>query len=148
MGQFLDVFGFSNDYIPNFIYIYFMEKHFQLLLRLALSASYLSAVADRFGFWGAPETTGVAWGNWENFVNYTCSVVGFLPTQWSGSLAIVATALEIILPIFLIIGYQLKYVSIVSGCLLLGFALAMAVSFGIKAPLDYSVFTGLRLRFY
>ena len=124
-----------------------MEKQFQLLLRLALSASYLSAVADRFGFWGAPGTAGVAWGNWENFVNYTSSVVGFLPEQWGGFLAIVATALEIILPVFLILGYQLKYVSIASGCLLLGFALAMALSFGIKTPLDYSVFTGVAASF-
>ena len=124
-----------------------MEKKFQLLLRLALSASYLSAVADRFGFWGAPGTTGVAWGSWENFVDYTGSVVVFLPEQWGGFLAIVATALEIILPVLLIVGYQLKYVSIASGCLLLGFALAMAVSFGIKAPLDYSVFTGAAASF-
>jgi len=125
----------------------FMEKQFQLFLRLALSASYLSAVADRFGFWGAPGSAGVAWGNWENFVDYTGSVVGFLPQQWSGFLAIVATVLEIILPIFLILGYQLKYTSMVSGLLLLGFALAMTLSFGVKTPLDYSVFTGAAASF-
>jgi len=124
-----------------------MEKQFQLILRLALSASYLSAVADRFGYWGAPGTTGVAWGNWENFVNYTNSVNGFLPQQWGGYLAIAATALEIILPVLLIVWYQLKYVSIASGLLLLGFALAMTFSFGVKTPLDYSVFTGAAASF-
>jgi|SRR6218665_121962 len=124
-----------------------MEKQFQLLLRLALSASYLSAVANRFGFWGAPETPGVAWGNWKNFVDYTASVVVFLPEQWDGFLAIVATVLEVILPVLLIVGYQLKYVSIASGLLLLGFALAMTFSFGIKTPLDYSVFTGAAASF-
>ncbi|SDJ24753.1 hypothetical protein [Flavobacterium noncentrifugens] len=118
-----------------------MEKQFQLFLRLALSASYLSAVSDRFGYWGAPGTTGIAWGNWENFVNYTNSVVGFLPQQWGGFLAIAATVLEIILPVLLIVGYRLKYISMASGLLLLGFALAMTFSFGIKTPLDYSVFT-------
>lgn len=124
-----------------------MEKQFQLLLRLALSASYLSAVADRFGFWGMPGTPGVAWGNWENFVSYTNSVNGFLPQQWGGFLAITATVLEIILPVLLIVGYQLRYASIVSGCLLLGFGMAMTLSFGVKTPLDYSVFTAAAASF-
>lgn len=32
-----------------------------LLLRLALAASFLAAVADRFGLWGAPGAPGLAW---------------------------------------------------------------------------------------
>jgi hypothetical protein len=42
----------------------------------------------------------------------------------------------------LLIGFKLKWTSIVTGVLLLIFALAMSVSLGIKAPLDYSVWVG------
>lgn len=121
-----------------------MEKQkqiFQLLLRLTLSASYLSAVADRFGFWGAPGTPGVSWGNWENFINYSNGVNSFVPKEFGSALGIVATAFEILIPIFLIAGYKLKQASMLSGLLLSGFGLAMTVSFGVKPPLDYSVFT-------
>ena len=42
-----------------------------LVLRIVLGITMLSAVADRFGLWGAPGSNVVAWGNWENFVIYT-----------------------------------------------------------------------------
>jgi len=35
-----------------------------LILRIVLGITMLSAVADRFGLWGAPGDPGVAWGNW------------------------------------------------------------------------------------
>lgn len=124
-----------------------MKQLSQLFLRLALSASYLSAVVDRFGFWGQPGSPSVSWGNWENFVNYAHSVNSFLPKGISEVFAIAATILEVMLPILLIAGYQLKYTSLLSGFLLLGFALAMFFSFGVKAPLDYSVFTGAAASF-
>jgi hypothetical protein len=39
----------------------------------------------------------------------------------------------------LLIGWRLRVVSMMSGLLLLAFAVAMAFSLGVKAPLDYSV---------
>lgn len=114
----------------------------QFFLRLALSVSFLSAVADRFGIWGPPGSKSVSWGNWDNFLNYSNSVNSFASVEVGTVLAYVATALEILLPLLLIIGYKLKWVSLFSGVMLLGFALAMTLSFGLKAPLDYSVFTG------
>jgi hypothetical protein len=48
--------------------VMFSNQHIKLFLRLALSFSFLSAVADRFGWWLAQITV---WGNWENFVAYT-----------------------------------------------------------------------------
>lgn len=38
--------------------------------RIALAAAFLSAVADRFGLWGPPGATGVAWGDLKNFNDY------------------------------------------------------------------------------
>ncbi|RZK19578.1 MAG: DoxX family membrane protein [Pedobacter sp.] len=119
----------------------------QILLRIALSASFLSAVADRFGLWGAPGAPFVSWGNWENFVDYSNSVNSFLSPTIGKWLAVLATGLEIILPILLIVGYKIKYASLLSALLLLSFALSMMISFKIKAPLDYSVFTGAAAAF-
>jgi uncharacterized membrane protein YphA (DoxX/SURF4 family) len=119
----------------------------QAFLRLALSVSYLSAVADRFGLWGAPGTPGVSWGNWQNFVAYSNSVNSFVPPFLGNVLAIVATTLEVILPALLLIGYKIRLASMASGIVLLLFALAMTISFGMKAPLDYSVWTGAAASF-
>lgn len=124
-----------------------MKTFSQVFLRIALSVSYLSAVADRFGIWGAPGSKSVSWGNWDNFVAYSNSVNSFASPAIGTLLAYVATALEILLPVLLLIGYKLKWISLFSGVLLLGFALAMTLSFGLKAPLDYSVFTGAAASF-
>jgi uncharacterized membrane protein YphA (DoxX/SURF4 family) len=113
----------------------------QLFLRLAISASFLSAVADRFGLWGAPGSPSIAWGNWENFLAYSNSVNSFVSPGFGYVLAVIATVLEILLPVLLLIGYKIKVAAAASGVLLTGFAIAMTISFGIKAPLDYSVFT-------
>lgn len=110
----------------------------QLLLRLALSASFLSAVADRFGFWAANHSS---WGNWNNFLAYSQSVNSFAGPQLNDLLAIVATFLEVLLAFLLLTGYKIKLAATASAALLLSFALAMTYSFGIKPSLDYSVWT-------
>jgi putative oxidoreductase len=114
----------------------------QLFLRIAVSACFLSAVADRLGIWGAPGDAGVAWGNWENFIHYSNSVNSFVSPGIGRILALVATSLEILLSVLLLLGYKTRFTALASGTLLLCFALAMTISFGIKSPLDYSVWTG------
>jgi len=114
----------------------------QLFLRIALAASFLSAVADRFGVWGAPGDPGVNWGSWESFVAYSNTVNSFVPESVGSILAIIATALEIIIPVLLLIGYKLRITAVASGVLLTLFAMGMTISFGIKPSLDYSVWTG------
>jgi hypothetical protein len=42
-----------------------------VFLRIALGISFLSAVADRFGLWGAYGQPNVAWGDFSRFVAYT-----------------------------------------------------------------------------
>ena len=115
-----------------------------LFIRLALSAGFLSAVADRFGGWGPAGKPGVAWGNWATFVAYTGRLTGWLTAdpELTQSLAVVATGGEIALGLLLLIGYQTRYAAFCSGLLLLGFALSMTISaVGPKAALDYSVYT-------
>ncbi|MBM7419006.1 MULTISPECIES: DoxX family protein [Chryseobacterium] len=110
----------------------------QLFLRLAISVTMLSAVADRFGFWGDNS----AWGNWENFEKYTRQLTFFLPETLSTFSAYTATFLEVLFPLMLILGFKTKIAAYGTGILLLVFALSMSIALGIKAPLDYSVWVG------
>lgn len=110
----------------------------QLFLRLAISVTMLSAVADRFGFWGENST----WGNWSNFEKYTQKLTFFLPGSLSAASAYAATSLEILFPLMLILGWKTRIAAYGSGLLLLVFALSMSIALGLKAPLDFSVWVG------
>jgi len=110
----------------------------QLFLRLAISVTMLSAIADRFGFWGDNS----AWGNWENFEKYTKQLTFFLPETLSTFSAYTATFLEILFPLMLILGFKTKIAAYGTGFLLLVFALSMSIALGVKATLDYSVWVG------
>ncbi|WP_394141741.1 DoxX family membrane protein [Cytobacillus oceanisediminis] len=110
-------------------------------LRLALGISFLSAVADRFGIWGAPGEPNVSWGNIENFMNYVGVLTPFIPETLVPIVGWIATGFEVIFGILLIIGFKTRAIAVLTGALLLIFALCMTVGIGFKSPLDYSVFS-------
>lgn len=112
-----------------------------VFVRLALGASFLSAVADRFGLWGAYGQPNIAWGNYARFVDYTAKLNSYLPSSVIPVAAILATAAELLFGLFLILGWKTRITAMLSGALLITFALAMTVSLGVKAPLNYSVFS-------
>ena len=112
-----------------------------LFARLALGAAFLAAVGDRFGFWGAPGQPNVAWGDFGRFVEYTAQVNSFLPAALAPVLAWLATAAEVVPAIALVVGVWPRIVGAAAGALLLAFALAMTLSFGIKQPLNFSVYS-------
>jgi hypothetical protein len=62
-----------------------------VLLRMALGISFLSAVADRFGLWGAYGQPNVAWGDFSRFVASTGRLNWFAPTTVTPALAWAAT---------------------------------------------------------
>ncbi len=113
----------------------------RLFARFALGASFLSAVADRFGWWGPYGAKNVSWGNFTHFVAYTGAVMSLFPSSWTVSFAWAATVAETLFGILLIAGFKIRIASVLSGLLLLSFALSMATSLGIKKPFDYSVFS-------
>jgi uncharacterized membrane protein YphA (DoxX/SURF4 family) len=119
-----------------------------LFLRLALAASFLSAVADRFGVWGAYGSPNVAWGDFAHFAAYTARLTPYAPHQTVLALAWLATLLEIVSAIWLIIGWKIHWGALLGGALLLVFALSMAFTLGAKAPLDFSVFTAAAAALY
>jgi uncharacterized membrane protein YphA (DoxX/SURF4 family) len=118
-----------------------------LFARLALGASFLFAVADRFGFWAPYGAKNVSWGNFANFVKYTGAVTSVFPSSLTVSFAWAATVAETLFGILLIAGFKIRMVSVLSGLLLLSFAIGMATGLGIKPPLDYSVFSAAAATF-
>ena len=105
--------------------------------RIALGAAFLSGIADRFGLWGK----NVGYGDFAHFVQYTAQVNSFMPAFTIPFLAWAATVAELILGIALVSGVWLRWVALGSALLLVLFGTAMAISFGLKSPLDYSVFS-------
>lgn len=119
----------------------------RLFARLALGASFLSAVADRFGLWGQHGAKNVSWGDFAHFVKYTGAVISHFPSSWTVSFAWAATVAETLFGILLIAGFKTRTISVLSGLLLLSFAVGMATGLSIKAPLDYSVFSAAAAAF-
>lgn len=117
-------------------------KYIQLFVRLAIASALLSAVADRLGFWGPPGSPNASWGNWENFLIYSNKLNFFVPEGIGDVLAVSATVFEVLFGVFLLIGYQTRITAVLSGILLILFAITMTLAFGIKSTFTYSVWIG------
>jgi uncharacterized membrane protein YphA (DoxX/SURF4 family) len=104
---------------------------------LALGAAFLSAVAARFGLWEGHFSL----ARYAGFVRYTGEVNAFLPRGLDAPLAALATAAEISLGLALVAGLRPRAAALGSAALLLLFGTAMALSQGLKSPLDSSVFS-------
>jgi uncharacterized membrane protein YphA (DoxX/SURF4 family) len=120
----------------------------RLFARFALGASFLSAVADRFGLWGPHGAKNVSWGDFAHFVEYTGAVMSLFPSSLTVPFAFAATIAEALFGLLLIAGFKIRTVSIFSGLLLLLFAMGMATGIGIKKPFDYSVFSAAAAAFF
>jgi putative oxidoreductase len=105
--------------------------------RVAIGAAFLSAVAGRFGLW----TGHVRWESFGRFIQRTAELNGYAPHPLVPILAWAATIVETIFGVSLILGIATRRVALGSAVLLAWFATAMAVYSGVKAPLDYSVFS-------
>jgi len=113
------------------------KKIIKLFLRFAIGIGFLSAVADRFGLWPAEIS---AWGNWENFLEYTALLNPFIPKMLIPTFGMMATFAELLFGVCLIIGFKTELIAKLSGYLMLIFALAITFSTGIKGAFDYSVY--------
>jgi len=108
-----------------------------LYARIAVAAAFLSAVASRLGLWDGT----LDLKHFQNFIGYTAEVNSFLPRTVIPWVAVSATVAETSLGILLLLGLWPRWVSLASAILLAMFGTAMALSFGLKSPMDYSVFS-------
>jgi putative oxidoreductase len=105
--------------------------------RIALGSAFLSAVASRFGLWDGTFDL----KHFAKFIQYAAEVNSFMPAATIPFIAWSATVAETSLGILLILGLWPRWVSLASAILLAMFATAMAISFGLQSPMDYSVFS-------
>ncbi|HZQ71142.1 MAG TPA: MauE/DoxX family redox-associated membrane protein [Terriglobales bacterium] len=113
------------------------ERWGLLYARVALGTAFLSAVASRFGLWDRT----LDLKHFAGFLQYAAEVNSFLPKAMVPFTAWAATIAETSLGILLLLGWWPRWVAFASAILLAMFATAMAISFGLKSPMDYSVFS-------
>jgi uncharacterized membrane protein YphA (DoxX/SURF4 family) len=111
----------------------------RLALRVSLAAAFLSAVADRFGWW-APFGQG-SWGSMDAFSDYVHQLIPFASGWLLTAIVWTATTTEVTLGVLLLTGWRPKLVGAASCLVLIVFGTAMAVSLGVESPLSYSVFS-------
>src|SRR4029434_8333850 len=109
-----------------------------LYVRLALGITFLTAVSDRFGLWGPPGTSNVAWGNFDNFLAYAATLIPYLPTAWIPAVGWGVTLAEVACGLALLVGFQTRRIAVVSGLMLLAFALGRPMGFARQAPSTFS----------
>src|SRR5438045_4310362 len=97
----------------------------RLFARFALGASFLSAVADRFGLWGPHGVKNVSWGDFAHFVEYTGAVMSLFPSSLTVSFAWAATVADTLLGILLIAGFKTLMGSVVSLLILFSSSMDM-----------------------
>lgn len=106
--------------------------------RVAVGAAFLSAVAGRLGLWSGH----LNWDNFARFIARTAELNPFMPEPAMPLLAWAATLVETTFGVALIAGIQVRWAAFGSAVLLAWFGTAMALTAGLKSPLDYSVFSG------
>ena len=111
----------------------------RIALRLSLAAAFLSAVADRFGWW-KPFGQG-SWGSMGAFTDYAHQLVPFASGWLLTVIVWAATATEATLGILLLSGWRPNLVGAATCLVLIVFGTAMGVSLGVESPLSYSVFS-------
>jgi uncharacterized membrane protein YphA (DoxX/SURF4 family) len=111
----------------------------RIALRLSLAAAFLSAVADRFGWWKPFGQS--SWGSMGRFADYTHELVPFASGWLLTVIVWAATVAEATLGVLLVAGWRPKLVGAATCLVLIVFGTAMALSLGVESPLSYSVFT-------
>jgi uncharacterized membrane protein YphA (DoxX/SURF4 family) len=64
-----------------------------------------------------------------------------LPAAMIPSLATISTVAETLFGVLLVLGWKTRITALLSGVLLTAFALTMTIALGVKAPLNFSVFS-------
>ena len=118
-----------------------------LFARVALAVGFLSAVGDRLGWWGPHGTPTVAWGDTQQFMPYVAQLNPWFPAAWIPLVGWIATIAEIVLGVWLLVGFRMRLAALSSGWLLVAFAAGMSAGPGVKTAFNASVFTAAAAAF-
>ena len=88
--------------------------------RIALGVGFLSAVADRFGAWGPPGGTNVAWGDFAHFLRSTAKFNPYLSSALVPIVGWAVTIGEAVAGVALVAGIYVRAAAILAAILLLG----------------------------
>src|SRR5436309_15654415 len=80
-------------------------------------------------------------GRFRSFRGYTGAVMSLFPSSLTVSFAWAATVAETLFGILLIAGFKIRMASVISGLLLLSFAMVMVTGIGIKTTFEYSFYS-------
>jgi uncharacterized membrane protein YphA (DoxX/SURF4 family) len=105
--------------------------------RLAIGGAFLSAVGARFGLWDGT----LDLEHFPRFIQLTAEVNSFMPSATIPFLAWAATIAELSLGLALVAGFHTRTAGFGAAILLALLGTAMALSYGVKEPMDYSVFS-------
>lgn len=106
---------------------------------VVLALDLAGAVADRFGAWGPPGASGVSWGSWSAFVDYTSLLLGGVPRPWASVAAVFATAVEVVLALLLVSGAQRRWVGKATAGLFVVYLVSMTLTVGPGAVAAYAL---------
>ena len=81
-------------------------------------------------------------GKLRTFLEYTHSLNWYMPAGMIPPLGVIATGAETLFGLLLLVGWHTRATALLSGLLLLSFGVAMTLALGVKAPLNFAVFTG------
>lgn len=109
------------------------------VVAVLLAADFAGAVADRFGAFGPPGATGVSWGSWPAFVDYTRILLHRPPEVVAVAAAAGATAAEVTLAVVLLTGWQRRWAGKAAAGLLTFYLFAMAASVGFGDVAHYAL---------
>ncbi len=107
--------------------------------KVSLAIGYLSAVCDRFGFWGNLGEKGVSWGSMANFFKHVSILCPWAPESMIPVIGWVVTVLEAVIALTYIINVKNKIINIANILMLILFALSMSFFQSIKMMFNFSV---------
>ncbi|AWG34105.1 DoxX family protein [Alcaligenes faecalis] len=110
-----------------------------IFLRLSLALTLLSAVADRFGLWGALNNFDITWGGMNRFHQDVAVLTPWLFSSAIPALSWFVTLLELLLGIALLLNYKSALAALISGVLFLIFALSMSFFLSTKLMINFNV---------
>lgn len=111
----------------------------QLLLRYSIGIGFLLPVIDRLGYFGASGEANVIWGDWTDFLAYTHQLMPYVSIKTASFFGFLATIIEILCGILLLVGYKVRYAALASFGLTLIFAFSMMFFLHFRSPFNFSV---------